>query len=243
MDFTARDNEPKVDQVGLLSNYNEKRLAYTDKRWRCKVINKALEISEPGRMRKSDLLQLLKENKIPFTDSTLKRDLLSLLLEGRIVRERHSSGAYIYSRKEPLNLDEEVIGVLGIKRDSPIGDLVTRMFEKAEPLVSKIIGHAKVQGLGPYISNVKEVMEEEFENIEINIRTRGVFLKDISRDKEIGPFPSFAQISSVEVGHFFKIKPKLVYAFLLTIVRGFPIGESNFQNESSIDDRVKTPWI
>ncbi len=84
----------------------------------------------------------------------------------------------------------------------------------------------------------------------MELDTNGVTLLDKSRELKIGPFPSLAEISSLEVGHNFGIPPKRVLAFILQLSRGIPTSYNNEMKEEekenprrNIKAKPRAPWL
>lgn len=74
---------------------------------------------------------------------------------------------------------------------------------------------------------------KEFQNIDVVLSTSGVTFRNNSRDMAIGPFPSLSELSSIQVGRYFGIPPKRVFAFVLALTRGI--------NDYSPKSRVSVP--
>lgn len=82
---------------------------------------------------------------------------------------------------------------------------------------------------------------KEFRDIYLELNIHGVTFLDRSRDLSIGPFPSLSEISSIEVGRYFGIPPKRVFAFILALTRGIPTDHKGEMKQKE-NPKPRPPW-
>lgn len=74
---------------------------------------------------------------------------------------------------------------------------------------------------------------KEFQNIDVVLNSSGVTFRNNSRDMAMGPFLSLSEISSSEVGRYFGIPSKRVFAFILALTRGLPTDHKSEMKEKA----------